>query len=814
MKLNRNKQPIRAFIVAALILLIGLGGWAAHWSGKHTDAAMRERLLQQAIRIAQALDPDLVKSLTFTKADRDNPAFERIREQMTAYGRTFWQRGIYSMALHDGIIHFGPENYAENDPMSSPPGTIYEKPNPDCFEAFRTGKPLTFGPQTDEYGTFVSALAPVLDPRDGAVLMVVGLDIQADDWQARINAARQRPALSALALSAILLMGYAAIRRRDRLVAEKRERFKHLETIWVGVWGLALTVAVTVPALEAERREQQRIIEQKAVVQAGAVDAVLHTVRNHIATLVHSHEDDARFDHPKFAAVAASMVGIAPVQAYAWIPAVPADQKNAVEVAARRAGNDNFVFWERNARGETVPVANRAEYYPVYSVEPPMGNQALLGFDMGSNTQWRAALEQSVRTGRMTIINATGSSYDSIHSFIQPYELLIAQPVFMNGAPNQDRKDGDASERRLRGFILSILRPQAILDGALRSYTYEGLLVAADLLDLRPVSDSVLLASHPLKSLDDQALIPLSTFQQALPLFTFDRAWAMVFYPSTAFYTAYPLWIGWLVGATGLMMTATFAAFTGFLRERRTAFRRLLRERTTALRSSEEKYRNIYENMQDTYIETTMEGIILEMNSQIEKLTGGQYRKEELIGRNAGDFFADTEGKEKLLAALKKDGSVEDWEVTYNNRDGFPISCAISAKIHYDAKKQRKKVICVLRDVAERKRVEKRLQVLSKAVEQSPVSIVITDPAGVIEYVNPKFMEITGYTLEEALGQNPRVLNSGKQPKDFYKSLWETITSGHDWRGELCNKKRTVTFIGKGLRSLPSAMLMDGFFIL
>lgn len=133
---------------------------------------------------------------------------------------------------------------------------------------------------------------------------------------------------------------------------------------------------------------------------------------------------------------------------------------------------------------------------------------------------------------------------------------------------------------------------------------------------------------------------------------------------------------------------------------------------------------------------------------------------------------------------------MEDWEVAYKNRDGSLMPCTISATVQYDAKRQLTKIISTLRDITERKRAERRIRVFSRAIEQSPVSIVITDPTGAIEYVNPKFMEITGYTVEEALGQNPRVLKSGDQPKEFYQELWETISTGHDWRGELCNKKK------------------------
>jgi PAS domain S-box-containing protein len=75
-------------------------------------------------------------------------------------------------------------------------------------------------------------------------------------------------------------------------------------------------------------------------------------------------------------------------------------------------------------------------------------------------------------------------------------------------------------------------------------------------------------------------------------------------------------------------------------------------------------------------------------------------------------------------------------------------------------------------------------------MEQSPASVVITDLEGNIEYVNPKFTEITGYTFQEALGQNSRILKSGDKPAEEYKRLWETITSGEEWRGEFHNKKK------------------------
>ncbi len=91
-------------------------------------------------------------------------------------------------------------------------------------------------------------------------------------------------------------------------------------------------------------------------------------------------------------------------------------------------------------------------------------------------------------------------------------------------------------------------------------------------------------------------------------------------------------------------------------------------------------------------------------------------------------------------------------------------------------------------------RIEQELHILSLTAAQSPATIVLTDKNGTIEYVNPRFTKLTGYTPEEAIGQNLRILNSGNKPPEFFKEMWDTILTGNVWRGELYNKKKNGDF--------------------
>ncbi|MBN1414306.1 MAG: GAF domain-containing protein, partial [Bacteroidales bacterium] len=90
----------------------------------------------------------------------------------------------------------------------------------------------------------------------------------------------------------------------------------------------------------------------------------------------------------------------------------------------------------------------------------------------------------------------------------------------------------------------------------------------------------------------------------------------------------------------------------------------------------------------------------------------------------------------------------------------------------------------------ERKRAEEELKVLSHAVEQSPAMIIITDTEGIIEYINPEFTDVTGYSMEEVIGKKPNILKSGKMPEVLYKDLWDTIKSNKIWYGEMINKTK------------------------
>jgi PAS domain S-box-containing protein len=213
-----------------------------------------------------------------------------------------------------------------------------------------------------------------------------------------------------------------------------------------------------------------------------------------------------------------------------------------------------------------------------------------------------------------------------------------------------------------------------------------------------------------------------------------------------------------------------------------------------SLRESEEKYRHLVENANSIILRLDAQGHVAFFNEYAEKFFG--FAKEEILGKHVLGTIVPTKGSsgQELGSLIQKIiENPQEHEINENEnicKDGKRVWIRWSNKVIINEKTKEKEVLCVGSDITRVKKAQEQLFRLSRAVEQSPATVVVTDTKGNIEYVNPKFCQITGYTVQEALGQNPRVLKSGEQSNEFYKNLWDTILRGEEWRGQFSNKKK------------------------
>ncbi|NDV26240.1 PAS domain S-box protein [Desulfovibrio sp. JC010] len=160
------------------------------------------------------------------------------------------------------------------------------------------------------------------------------------------------------------------------------------------------------------------------------------------------------------------------------------------------------------------------------------------------------------------------------------------------------------------------------------------------------------------------------------------------------------------------------------------------------------------------------------------------------------DFSPESVIKANETNARLLSGEIEssEFEMEFTTPDGQERCMSVYAYLAYDFELEENVFEGVVLDITERKAREERLKILTQAIENAPVSVVITDTEGDITYVNPYFSKETGYSYEEAIGQNPRVLKSGEHDDLFYKDMWDTISSGRTWRGDIINKKKDGSF--------------------
>ena len=200
-----------------------------------------------------------------------------------------------------------------------------------------------------------------------------------------------------------------------------------------------------------------------------------------------------------------------------------------------------------------------------------------------------------------------------------------------------------------------------------------------------------------------------------------------------------------------------------------------------SLSLSSDQSLDLLESISEAFYGLDSDWRFIYLNHKAEQLWDRQ--RETLIGKNIWEEFpqgVNTQAYAEMHRALEQQQVVR-FET---------FSPLLDAWVEAEVYPTRNGLSVYFHDVTERKRAENEVRRLYTAVEQSGNSVVITDLQGNIEYVNPRFTEVTGYTADEVIGKNPRIMKSGETPPEVYQQLWDTIVGGNVWHGEFHNRKK------------------------
>lgn len=212
-----------------------------------------------------------------------------------------------------------------------------------------------------------------------------------------------------------------------------------------------------------------------------------------------------------------------------------------------------------------------------------------------------------------------------------------------------------------------------------------------------------------------------------------------------------------------------------------------LKKAEEALKQSEERYKSIFRNNHAVMLLIDpMSGQIVDANPAASNFYGWSIDQLKQMSITDINTLSLDQIKLKMHEAVKT-GQLT-FEFNHRTAEGNIRNVEVnSGTINIENKSY---LFSIIHDITSKKKAQEELIKLNRAVEQSSVSIMITDASGKIEYVNPYFTETSGFSLSEVINENPRILKSGYQRKEFYAELWETILSGKNWKGELLNKKK------------------------
>ncbi len=769
-----------------LVILIGsVLGWITYRQQRnHMEAQFQRRAVQHT----RGINPQKVEALAGSLEDIDSPIYQRIKRHLTIIRQSEDQcRFTYLMRqLDDGTVIILADSEPPESDDYSPPGDVYYEAGEDEEALFAHGQPRVFPPEADRWGKWVSVYAPIRDPYTAEVIALFGMDVDVADWQAALY----RQLLPAFVSALLLLVGVAifcwALRSQERggnRLANMLVRYG--EFIAIGCFGLLLTGYT---AWLRHGHEGHRIMTSFAQIadrDLSRVQQRLEHVRDFsLQDLDWYVSNQSEFDRQQFNDWVTARLERPSLHSWGWVGVVPDSHRQDFEDS--HAGILPPI-WELDADGLPRPATRRPVHYPLMAAKPFELIGEALGYDLGSEPRRRAAIEEAI----FTRLTTASQPVDLAIKAPEREALLILHPVF-SAADSDD----------LLGLIVTPLAVpnlvRQVWEGQSSHYSFSSVSE-----DTPPILlyNTCPRAEHPL---DDIGLVRyIGIFGQVLKLET---------HPGPLFYESHRRYAASRTLFIGFITTAALAILVGAPLHQRRLLEVLVNERTTELQNSQQQYDMLIAHSRAFRWEVDHTGLYTYVSDNVAEIIG--FTPQDLVGKKTFYDLAPLEYREEVkqhgldnMQANQFDEGSENQLVSKEGQVKWVRTTAIpklnehgvvTGAFGWDTD-----ITDLKQAEAERESLERERARLATAIDQTRDSVVITDAEGIIEYVNPAFERITGFSAAEAIGRNPRILKSGRQDPAIYEIMWNTIKAGQIWSGRLVNLHKNGYFFTEDVTISP-----------
>ncbi|WGS86210.1 EAL domain-containing protein [Methylomonas sp. UP202] len=474
------------------------------------------------------------------------------------------------------------------------------------------------------------------------------------------------------------------------------------------------------------------------------------------------------------------------IQALEWLPLVKAARLAAFETSVRAEGYREFRVTERQPDGSLAPAELRPEYCPVAFIEPMPGNQAAFGLDSCANSASKASKDYARETGKI--------SASPLLNLIQDTAglpgILVSAPLI--------KQASSIDAPVFEGYISAVLLPAKMVDIVTQGLSLDEFGLKIE--DLGAPETLAVLFAKPIDSLTGKYALKEWHHRFAFA----DRTWQITVSPGSGFVAAQGSSLPWITLIGGLCFASLLNVLLLIVSGRTAHVEALIEERTDELenavaelqsaaakaRESEVKLRTIVDSEPDCVKLLDTAGRLLQINPAGLDMIGAESLEQaqalDLAELIVPKYRAAFEGLSRRVFAGVS-GTLEFEIIGLKGRHRWLDTHSVPMR---DAEGRITALLGLTRDITERKRAEEHLRLAARVFSDAHEGILITDANANIIDVNPTFCDITGYSRTEVLGQNPRFLQSGKHPTDFYADIWRTLRLNSYWRGELWNRKK------------------------
>ncbi|MFA7294487.1 MAG: PAS domain S-box protein [Candidatus Omnitrophota bacterium] len=756
---GRLKKERRSglLLIGSIYLILLILGWLFTYNiGVYFQQSNVDELLAKAKTASAAINFRRVETLTVAPADIGTLDYERLKEQLKAINEANLDlKYVYLMRIDAGKIIFLADSEPDYSANSSPPGQVYEEAPQELKSKFLSRQTFVIDAYADRWGNWVSAFSPIIDLKSNKMVALIGMDVDVKIWQQKMFKHRLFGILISLCIL-ILFSTLFIIYQINRITNDKiAVSQKHLQT---------LIDNIPIPVF----------------------------YKNTQGKYLGCNFAFAQF----FGLTKESIVG---KTLFDFNPSKQAEVNHRVDVELFGLPDVSSKSYEAELLDaqdmEHIMLLNKSTY------PGEDGRIAGLVGVMQDITERIREEERIHKLGKMqsALFNPgkledklkiiTDSVMDIFQADFSRIWLMGPADRCNSGCPHAAVTEGPhiCLNRKQCLHLVASSGRYTHIDGGAHSRVPFGCYKIGGIASGEYPSFLTNDVTHDLRVHDHEwasrlGLVSFAGFRLGL----------------SASET---------IGVLALFSKRSISADEYALMEviSNVTMRVIKASRAEEeLRKSEAWFSTTLTSIGDAVITVDTSGLVTFINSVAEKLTG--WLKSEAIGRHIEDVFVirqeDTDKKvvNPVLEVLSNGQTVNLANHTVLiSKNGS--RCAIddsAAPIKSVNSQEIMGVVLVFRDVTRRNKIEKELRELSVAVEQSPACVVITDLKGDIQYVNPKFTQITGYLPAEVIGKNPRILKSGEHSAEFYKNLWDTIVSGREWRGELHNKRKNGELYWEG----------------